>query len=316
MTWWLALTPVLVLAGAYLSAAVVAWFEAWEGTRPVWAAIPASAAAPIRGALRLARRPARRLEKPDGLLLATAPGLALVCVVLSYAVIPVGPGQVPVDLSLGLFFFIVILGPLMVALMNAGWATNGTLGVIACFRAAAHIVAYEVPFGFAVIGPAMMAQSLSTVHIVEAQSRVWFALLQPGSFLIYLASAPFISYRYPFDLPFAGEELAGGVTREYSCVQRAIVTLARHALLGVTAAVGTVSFLGGWEGPLLPPPLWFALKTLALIALFAAAPLLLPRLRLDQMLALAWKVLLPVSLVNIILVGVVTLGAQAWGWIP
>lgn len=317
MTWWqgLLLVSTLTLVGGYMTAAISAWFETWKGQTPNWALLPAAALAPWYGVLRELRRPSRRLQKPDRLLWWTAPGTALICVVLAYAVIPVGPGLVATDLSLGLFFFIAVLGPLMVALMNAGWATNGKLGMVAAFRAAAHISAYEVTFGFAVIGPAMMASSLSSVRIVEEQSRVWFALLQPGSFLVYLGSALFISYRYPFDLPFAGRELAGGVLREYGAAQRGMLLLARHGLLGATAAVGTVAFLGGWLGPGLPGPAWFFLKTLALIVFFNALPLVVPRLRLDQMLAFSWKVLLPFSLVNIVVVGAVTFLAANLGWI-
>jgi NADH-quinone oxidoreductase subunit H len=309
------LVSTLTLVGGYFTAAIGAWFESWNGLRPSWALLPAAVLAPWYGAVREVRRPPRRLLKPDGLLWATAPATALVCVVLAYAVIPIGPGLVATDLALGLFFFIVVLGPLMVALMNAGWATNGKFGVLVAFRTAAHIVAYEVTFGFAVIGPAMMASSLSSVRIVEEQSRVWFALLQPGSFLIYLCSALFITYRYPFDLPFAGRELAGGAVREYGGLQRGVLQLARHGLLGATAAVGTVAFLGGWLGPILPGPVWFFFKTAALIAVFSALPLVLPRLRLDQMLAFSWKILLPFSLINIVLVGVVTFLAADLGWI-
>ena len=318
MSWWsgLLLVGAMALTGAYLSAAISGWLAAWDGLRPRWDLIPAATMAPVFGAVRQLRRPSRRLEKSDTLLWVTAPSIAALSVTLSFAVIPLAQSLIATDLSLGLFYFVVILGPLMVALMNAGWGTNGKLGVLVAFRACAHIVAYEVTFGFAVIGPAMMAQSLSTVQIVEAQSRVWFALLQPGSFALFLASALFVTYRYPFDLPFAGDELAGGALREYSGVQKGLVEFARHALLAATAAIGAITFLGGWLGPVLPGPVWVVLKTVLLILLLSAGPLLVPRLRQDQMLAFSWKILVPFALGNILLVALVTSLAVSFRLLP
>lgn len=307
----------LVLGGAALSAAIGSWWLAWDGLRPPSPRASARALGePFARGLRLARAPGRRLARPDALLWESAAAVAAASVVLAYAVIPLAPGQVPVDLSLGPFYAMIVLGPLMVAFMNAGWGENGKLGVVASFRAAAHVIGYEVTFGFAVLGPAMMAGSLSAVRIVEAQERVWFVVLQPGSFAVYLAAALFLSYRYPFDLPFAGAELAGGITREYAGLERAILIAVRHALTGVVAAMGTIMFLGGWQGPLLPPAAWTVLKTAALVATLTALPLVLPRLRLDQLLAFAWKGVLAFALVNIVLVGLVTFAADALGWLP
>lgn len=311
------LLAALTLGGAAMSAAIGSWYLAWDGLRPPSARDAARALIdPFAGGLRHALAPGRRLARPDALLWGSAAAVALASVVLAYAVIPVGPGQVPADVSLGLFYAMVALGPLMVAFMDAGWGENGKLGVVATFRAAAHVIGYEVTFGFAVLGPAMMAGSLSAVRIVEAQERVWFVLLQPGSFAIYLASALMLAYRYPFDLPFAGAELAGGIAREYAGLERGVLAGTRHALVGLVAATGTVMFLGGWHGPLLPPAAWTALKTAAMVAALTALPLVLPRLRLDQMLAFAWKGVLAFALVNIVIVGVVTFAADAAGWLP
>ena len=307
----------LAIGGGAVAAMLSSWVAAWRGFRPpAYRMGLAALGAPFARGARLLTSPSRTLAKPDRLLWRSGPILAASSVLLAYAVIPLGPGIVPIDLGLGLFYFIVILGPLMVGFMNAGWAVNGKLDVVATVRAAAHIVAYEVTFGFAVLGAPMMAQTLSTVGIVEAQQRVWFAVLQPGSFAIYVVSALFIAYRYPFDLPFGGPEIAGGVGREYGGIERAIFVGARHALLGATVAIGVVVFLGGWLGPVLPAPLWFVLKAVLLMGAFTALPLVLPRLRLDQMLTVAWKGLLPLSLANIVVVGLTTFPAVAFGWIP
>jgi NADH-quinone oxidoreductase subunit H len=307
----------LALGGASAAAMLSSWFATWRGLRPPpYRMGLAALGAPFARGARLLTSPTRSLAKPDQLLWRSGPILAAGSVLLAYAVIPLGPGIVPIDLGLGLFYFIVILGPLMVGFMNAGWGVNGKFDVVATVRAAAHIVAYEVTFGFAVLGAPMMAQTLSTVGIVEAQQRVWFVVLQPGSFAIYVVSALFIAYRHPFDLPFGGPEIAGGVGREYGGVERAIFVGARHSLLAATAAIGVVVFLGGWLGPVVPAPLWFILKAALLMGAFTALPLVLPRLRLDQMLTVAWKGLLPLSLANIVVVGLTTFPAAALGWIP
>lgn len=307
----------LTIGGAAGAAMLSSWIAAWRGLRPPAQTTGLAAmGAPFARGARLLTSPTRRLAKPDELLWRSGPILVASSALLAFAVIPLGPEIIPIDLSLGLFYFIVILGPLMVGFMNAGWGVNGKFDVVATFRAAAHIVAYEVTFGFAVLGAPMMAQTLSTVGIVDAQQRVWFAVLQPGSFAIYVVSALFIAYRHPFDLPFGGPEIAGGVGREYGGIERAIFVGARHALLGATVAIGVVVFLGGWLGPVLPAPLWFVLKAAVLMGAFTALPLVLPRLRLDQMLTVAWKGLLPLSLANIVVVGLATFPAAALGWIP
>lgn len=262
------------------------------------------------------RRPVASPEGADRLLWWTAPVVAITSVLLAFVVLPLGPGLVLADLSVGVFFFMIVLSPFMVALMNAGWGANSKDGVVASFRAAAHIVSYEVVFGFAVLGPAMMAQSLSAVRIVEAQERVWFSVLQPGSFLIYLGAALILAVRYPVDLPFGGAELAGGVLAPYRGPARVLLVIARDLLVVAVALVGAIAFLGGWQGPVLPAPLWTALKTGALIALFLVIPRFLPRARLDQMLVFSWKVLLPLSLANIVFVGIVSFAAAAAGLIP
>lgn len=252
----------------------------------------------------------------DALLFRTAPFVALASVLAALATLPLAPGVVALPLSVGLFLFIVALGPFMVALMDAGWASGRAVGVVATFRAAAHIVAYEVPFGFAVIGPAMMARSLDPVRIVEAQERLWFVVLQPMSFLVYLGAALLLAYRHPFALPFAGAELEGGVAAPYGRAERALFAAARALILVAVALAGAVSFLGGWLGPLLPPLGWTALKTAALVALFLFVPRRLRRARVEQALAWSWKVLLPASLVNIVLVGIVALWAGGAGLLP
>lgn len=227
-------------------------------------------------------------------------------------VVPFGAGRVGGDPAVGLFFFLALLAPVVVALANAGWSANGKFGVVASIRAAAHIVAYEVVLGFAILGPAMAAESLSIVRIVESQQELWNVVWQPLGIALYLVSVMMAAYRAPFDTPFAGSELTGGVLGEYGGARLLVFRAALAALLFIVAAVGAAVYLGGWHGPpgigrFLPGPVWMLLKSYALVAVILWVGRLVPRVGHEQMLAFAWKVVLPVSFVNLTLVGVLML---------
>lgn len=267
---------------------------------------------PAAVALRLARARPISPRRPDGSLFHSAPVVAAAAVALAAWVVPFGPSIIANDTPIGLFIFIVVLGPVVVALANAGWGANGKYGLFACLRAISHIVAYEVVLGFAILGPAMAAESLSLVRIVEAQHQWWFGVWQPLGFALYLVSALMASYRRPFDTPLAGSEIAGGVSAEYSGPALLLLRGALAALLFLVAAVGAALFLGGWfgppvVGPLLPGWAWMLVKTYALVAFLLWVGRRTPRFGHEQMLAFSWKVVLPLSFVNLGVVGILIL---------
>lgn len=267
---------------------------------------------PAAAALRLLTAAPAAPPKPDGALFYSAPVVALTAVALAAWVVPVRPRAVAAETSIGLFIFIVLLGPVVVALANAGWGANGKYGLFASMRAISHIIAYEVVMGFAILGPAMAAESLSLVRIVEAQHRWWFGLWQPLGLVLYLASALMAAYRRPFDTPLAGSELAGGVTAEYGGPSLLLLRGTMSALLFLVAAVGAALYLGGWYGPPVVGPLlpgwgWMLLKTYALVALLLWTGRRTPRFGHEQMLAFSWKVVLPLSFLNLAVVGVLIL---------
>lgn len=243
----------------------------------------------------------------DFFLFRSAPFLALVVVSLVALVVPLGPGLIGFDPAIGLFYFLVLLSPFVVAVMNAGWSQNSKEGLFSTFRAAAYLVSYEVPIGFAAIGPVMAAQSLSTEQIVRSQAGLWYVVWQPLGLVIYVLAALFVSFRHPFDSALGGSELEGGALAEYSGARLLLFRFALDAIFLLLMGMGVVLFFGGWQGPLLPAPLWFVLKTFALAALVLWGTRFLPRLRHDQILTLSWKILLPASLINITLVGILTL---------
>ena len=303
-----------VLVGAYFTAYLDNRLAAAASSQTATTSMvgPGGLLQPLADALRLFFRRDNRLARADHLLFRSAPIVAFVAVFLVFSIVPWDVGLIGRDLNVGLFFFLAILGPVTIALMNATWGANSKNGVLAAYRAGAHLFSYEITIGFAIIGPVMEAQSLSMQKIVAGQGHFWYVVLQPLGFAIYFVSALIMSFRAPFDLPLAGSELAGGLLAEYSGARYGLYRLTLQALAFLLAAIGTALFLGGWQGlplvgPFLPGWLWFLLKTFGLLALMLGVGYRLPRLRVDQMLALAWKILLPMALFNILLIGIISL---------
>lgn len=299
------LTSLLVLLCLFVGAYGIAVLQQLiqRGLRQIGSAF----ALPLTQGLFLMRQENLEPRNADTFLFHSAPYITWAVVALTALVIPLGPHLIGFDPSIGLFYFIVLLSPFVVGIMNAGWSQNGKEGLIATFRAAAYLISYEVPIGFAAIGPVMAAQSLSTQRIVESQVHLWYVVWQPLGLVIYLCAALFVTFRHPFESAMAGSELEGGVFAEYSGARLLMFKIALNALFLILMAMGVVLFFGGWQGPLLPAPLWLVLKTFALAALVLWGTSYIPRLRVDQMLVFSWKVLLPASLLNITLVGILAL---------
>lgn len=295
----------LVLAGLFIGTYGIAVLQqiVLVGPRRIWAAL----LLPAADAVMLLRQENLSPRGADTFLFRSAPFIAIIVVSLVALVIPLGPNLIGFDPSIGLFYFIVLLSPFVVALMNAGWSQNTKEGLFGTFRAAAHLVSYEVPIGFAAIGPVIAAQSLSIQHIVRSQAGLWYVTWQPLGLAIYLLASLFMTFRHPFDGALSGSELEGGVFAEYAGARLLLFKVALNAIFLILMGMGVVLFFGGWQGPLLPAPLWFILKTFVLAALVLWGTRFLPTLRHDQMLTFSWKILLPASLINITLVGILAL---------
>ncbi|WP_324718197.1 NADH-quinone oxidoreductase subunit NuoH [Carboxydochorda subterranea] len=234
-----------------------------------------------------------------------APIVTFVPALLIYVVVPFGERLVVQDLNIGVLFVAAMTSAIIPSFLMAGWSSNNKWSVFGALRSAAQLVSYEVPLVLAVVAVVMLTGSLSLVDIVEAQRRWgWFILLQPLGFLVYYTAALAEANRAPFDLIEAESELVAGFNTEYSGIRWAIFFLAEYANLLSGSAIAATLYLGGWNGPWLPPFVWFLIKTYFFVFLAMWIRWTVPRIRVDQLMNLGWKVLLPLSLVNLALTGV------------
>ncbi|MDU4960707.1 MAG: NADH-quinone oxidoreductase subunit NuoH [Sporomusaceae bacterium] len=234
---------------------------------------------------------------------ALAPVLLFVPALAAYAVIPFDNGVIYADLSVGVLYFIAVSSQATLPFLMAGWASNNKYSLLGGMRTVAQMVSYEIPLVFSLTGVIMLAGSLRLSEIVAAQSDVWYIVLQPLAFVIYIIAAAAETNRAPFDLAEAESELVAGPFTEYSGMRWSLFFMAEYANLLAVSAIAAGLFLGGWQGPWLPGWLWFGLKTLAMVYLFMWFRWTFPRLRPDQLMQLGWKVLLPAALVNMLATG-------------
>jgi len=252
----------------------------------------------------------------DRFIFLLAPAVVATTALMMFAVVPFGSSltifgkKVPLvilDLNVGLLYVFALssLGVYGVAL--GGWASNSKYSLLGGIRGAAQMISYELALGLSLVPIVMLADSFSIVEIVKAQEKYPFILVQPLAFVIFMISAMAESKRIPFDLPEAENELGAGYHTEYSGIRFGLFFLGEYVHLQVLGALVAVLFLGGWRGPILPPPVWLFIKIIfvALIMIWVRGTL--PRLRYDQLMALGWKVLIPAALLNIMITGAVLL---------
>ncbi|MGI4748172.1 MAG: NADH-quinone oxidoreductase subunit NuoH [Janthinobacterium lividum] len=237
-----------------------------------------------------------------------APAIGMVTVLLGFAVIPVTSGwSLAGGLNVGVLFFLAMTSLGVYSVVLAGWASNNKFALLGGMRAAAQMVSYEVFMGLSLLGTVMLAHSFSLNDIVLAQTHLWFIVPQFLGFVTFLLAGIAETHRLPFDLPEGENELGAGFHTEYSGMKFGMFFIAEYAGIVLIAAMVTTLFLGGWLGPVLPPLVWFVLKTGVLICFFILLRAALPRPRYDQLMAFGWKVLLPVCLLNVAVTGAVML---------
>ena len=246
----------------------------------------------------------------DRLAFVLAPGILVVTVLLAFGVVPFAPHLHISDLNVGLLFFLGLTSLGVYSIVLAGWASNSKYSLIGGMRAAAQMISYEIPLGLSVLGGVLLSGSLRLGDIVEAQRSVWFCVTQPIGLGIFLIATLAEARRIPFDLPEADAEIIAGYHTEYSSMKFGAFFLGEYLDILLVGCMTTVLFLGGWHGPVLPGLVWFALKTGAIVVLFILVRATLPRFRFDQLMHFGWKVLIPISLANVLVTGFLALYLQ------
>lgn len=239
-----------------------------------------------------------------------APTVVLVTTLLVFTVVPFAPGISVIDLNIGLLFFLAMSSLGVYSVVLGGWASNNKYSLLGGLRAAAQMLTYEVFMGLSLMGVVLMAGSLNLREIVEAQEGLWFFIPQILGFIVFLIAGLAETRRLPFDLPEAESELVAGFHSEYSGMKFGMFFVGEYVGITVISAMIVTLFFGGWRGPILPPIVWFALKVFVFLCFFILMRASLPRPRYDQLMAYGWKVLLPLSLLNLLVTGGILLATS------
>jgi NADH-quinone oxidoreductase subunit H len=305
ISFFLIVATVIVMSLVYLERRVIAFMQDRLGPNRVG---PQGVFQPVADVIKLLAKEDIIPTSADATVFKLSTIVMVFSALLVYAVIPFGPGMIISDLNIGILYAVALSSLTAIGMLMAGWGSNNKYALLGAMRAAAQVISYEIPLVFSIIGVAMITGSLSTVSIVSGQAAWggfrWNIFLQPLGFVIYFISATAELNRTPFDLMEAESEIVAGYHIEYSGIRFALFFLAEYLNSFAVACLGATLFFGGWLGPILPPYVWFLIKAYALFFIFYWLRGTLPRVRIDQLMGLAWKYLLPAALVNVVITGV------------
>jgi NADH-quinone oxidoreductase subunit H len=216
------------------------------------------------------------------------------------------------DVNVAVLYFLSVASIAVYGITLAGWSSNNKYATLGGLRSTAQMISYELSMGFAVMGPVMLAGSLSMVDIVEAQTRIWFVFLQPVAFVVFMIAALAEVNRAPFDMPEAEQELTAGYHTEYSGMKFALFFMAEYIKMFVVSMIAATLFFGGYLGPFVDRvpwlgPIYLLIKVIISLGVMIWIRATLPRFRYDRLMALGWKVLFPLAIVSTMLTGFVLL---------
>jgi NADH-quinone oxidoreductase subunit H len=294
----------VVVIGVWLTLVLEELFARVVAGRPVGAV--GLVTAPVRRAALLLMQAPTSTERPDGpawALGACGLGALAACALV---VVPLSRSVAPADLSPGIVLFGAAVALVMVMVFLHGWSPNSVLSLIGGYRFAAQALSYEMPLALVLIAVALPAQSLAVGAIVTSQYGLWNVVRQPLGLPLYLVASLGAAFWGPLNNADAAD-LSGGTRVEVTGSALLVWELSRAAVLVAAAAMGAACFLGGWWGPLLPGPVWVAVKTALLLVIMVGAGHLLARVRLERFVVTAWAVLIPLALVDVFAGGVVAL---------
>jgi NADH-quinone oxidoreductase subunit H len=238
-----------------------------------------------------------------------APTAIVMAMLLGFAVLPFAPGIYVVDINIALLFFLGMTSLAVYAVLLGGLASHNKFALLGGLRSAAQMVSYEVFMGLSLMGVVMLAGSFSLVDIVLAQEEnYWFVVTQFFGFVVFLIAGIAESHRLPFDLPEAEHELVAGFHTEYSGMKFGMFMVGEYLGVILISSMMATIFFGGWLGPdFMPPIFWFGLKSFLIVCFFVLLRAGIPRPRYDQLMSFGWKILLPITLINLMVTGAVAL---------
>jgi NADH-quinone oxidoreductase subunit H len=237
-----------------------------------------------------------------------APAIVVISVLLSFVVIPFAPGIIVADLNIGLLFFLAMSSMGAYSIILGGWSSNNKYSLLGAMRGAAQMISYEVFMGLALMGVVLMAGSFNLREIVEAQQGLWFFIPQILGFIIFFIAGIAETHRLPFDIPEAESELIAGFHSEYSGMKFGMFFIGEYMGITLISCMLVTLYFGGWLGPdFLPPIVWFIIKVVAFLMIFILLRASMPRPRYDQLMEYGWKILLPLTLVNLMVTAAVVL---------
>ncbi|MGV6807952.1 MAG: NADH-quinone oxidoreductase subunit NuoH [bacterium] len=305
---------VALLAGTVGTAAVLTWFErrllgVWQDRYGPNRLGPGGILQVLADMLKLLTKDDWVPPFSDKFVFIFAPTAIVVAMMMGFAVVPFAPNVNVIDTNIGLLFFLSMTSLAVYSVLLGGLASNNKYALLGGLRSAAQMISYEVFMGLSLMGVVMLTGSFSLQDIVESQRDGWYFLPQCLGLFVFLIAGIAESHRLPFDLPEAEHELTAGFHTEYGGMKFAMFMLGEYLGLILISSMIVTLFFGGWLGPFFPPFVWFLIKTFICICFFVLLRAAIPRPRYDQLMSLGWKVMLPLTLVNIAITGAVVLSA-------
>jgi NADH-quinone oxidoreductase subunit H len=254
-------------------------------------------------------------DRADKLVFVLAPVLTVVPALIILGVIPFGTSislfgrtielGLAGDVNVGVLYIMAIASIAVYGIALAGWSSNNKYALMGGLRSAAQMVSYELVLGLAFVGPILLADSMSLSKIVQAQDPIWYIVFQPIGFILFLIASIAEVNRAPFDMPEAEQELTAGYHAEYSGMKFALFFMAEYGKMIVVSFIGATLFLGGYLGPFVDRfswlgPIYLAIKVVVILFVLVWLRATLPRIRYDRLMALGWKILLPLGIANVV----------------
>lgn len=253
----------------------------------------------------------------DKFVFVLAPAIVVMTALLGFVVIPFAPGFIVSDINIGILFFLATSSMGAYSIILGGWASNNKYALLGAMRGAAQMISYEVFMGLSMMGVVVLSGSFSLQTVVESQADMWYVVPQFIGFITFFIAGIAETHRLPFDIPESESEIIAGFHSEYSGMKFGMFFVGEYIGIILISAITVCLYFGGWLGPdFLPPIVWFILKTFVFIIIFILLRASLPRPRYDQLMDFGWKIILPITIINLMVTAGIVLLRESDGKLP